>query len=249
MLEPHNHPRFVRGRDLIATSIKLLLLRNNLSHTDLEAFYRWAAPETAAWLSQSQISTLRNAKLPKPGPQIIDAIGEINVRLAQLSGDDSPIVRDLPKLPSLPRKLAHLDGDAWFMQNPHNGLPMDGGDYFRMYCGRLEMKGTEWEKPLGAFSDENAAEVSQRIAVWAQRWMVAHELIPMEAKERFLTEYQPTDPKRRERCWDVVLGRTQWNGPQLSEERDALRFLVGAHERSKAFSVREFDRWVKGLTV
>lgn len=249
MIESHNHPRFVAGRDRLAMVIKQLLAKNGLTHSQLHDFYTWCEPETPTWLANSQISTLRNSKLPKPGPQILDAIGMINLRLAQLAGDDSPMVRDLPERPLLPAALRHLTENAWFMQNPHTGLPMDSGDIFRLYSGRLQMEGAEWEEPAKPFSDDDAAQLSGRFAVWAQRWMVSQGMIPLEARERFLSAYPLKDAKRRDRCWDVALGRVQWTGKQLSDERDALRFLIGQHERGSALNVREFDRWASGQPV
>ena len=249
MIESHNHPRFVAGRDRLAMVIKQFLTKNSLTHSQLHDFYVWAEPETPTWLANSQISTLRNSKLPKPGPQIFDAIGMINLRLAQLAGDDSPMVRDLPERPPLPAQLRHLIDNAWFMRNPHNGLAMDSGDFFRLYCGRLEMEGTEWEEPTKPFSDDDAIQLSKRFAVWAQRWMVSKEMIPLEAREVFLAAYPLKDKKRQDRCWDVALGRVQWTGKQLSEERDALRFLIGQHERGSTLNVRELDRWASGQSV
>jgi hypothetical protein len=84
---PHNHPTFVAGRDRLARLVKQLVSKNDLSHKDLEDFARWAALDEQAgeWLSKSQVSTIRNAKLPKPGPQLFLALACVNLRLAELT--------------------------------------------------------------------------------------------------------------------------------------------------------------------
>lgn len=247
LTEPHNHERFVQGRDRIALVVRLLLQRNGLSHTEFHEFYKWTSPDTPTWLSRSQVSTLRNAKLPKPGPQIFDALGTVNLRFAQLAGEDSPEIRELPKLGPLPVGLRRLSEEKpFFMQNPHTGLPMDGGDMFRLYCSKLEIAPHQWQETPPAYDDDAAADISQRLALWAQRWMVGKQLIPNAAKSVFLNAYPVEDQQRRERCWDVALGRWLWSSDEASEERDALRFLIGNLEGRPALSVREFDRWIRG---
>lgn len=252
MEEAHNHPRFVRGRDMLALVVKLLLQENNLSHTDLQDLFRWACPDTPTWLSRSQISTLRNSKLPKPGAQIFLGLAAINLRLAQLAGDDSPMVQALTPLGPLPLSLARLKEEKekpYFVVNPQTGMPCDEGDLFRLYCGSLEIEEEQWNRMRSKYSDSDAARISTQLALWAQRWMVRQGLIPLEGRSKILDAYPNKQSKRREKLWEVILGQSKWTGDELREEADGLRFLIGTIERGSAFSLREFDRWCRGEAV
>lgn len=252
MPEAHNYPQFVQGRDRLALVVRLLLEQNGLSHSDMQAFFRWCCSDTPTWFNRSQISTIRNSKLPKPGPQIFLGIAEINLRLAQLAGDDSPMVQELEPRGPLPADLKHLanpDHKPFYVVNPKTGFPMDEGDLFKLFCGRIEMDGERWEKMPAVYDDDEASQISGQMAVWAQRWMAKRNLIPLEGRSELLKAYPPTDPKRIERLWNVVLGQSRWKGRELRDEADALRFMVGTMERGSAYSIREFDRWCRGQEV
>lgn len=248
MADAHNDPQFIRGRDKIGLAMRLLLEQNGLSHTDMQDFYRWCCPDRATWFNRSQISTLRNMKLPKPGPQIFVALSQINLRLAQLAGDDSPPVKALAPLGPLPASLWHLkdpDHKPFFITNPETGWPMGLGELYRLFCGELEMEGERWQNLPSLYTDDDGEQISGRLAVWAQRWMVKEGLIPLEARQRIMDAYPVKEVSRQKRLWDVILGGTTYGGRELREEADALRFLVGTLDRGAAFSLREFDRWCR----
>ena len=246
MDQSHNHPRFVQGRKRLAGVVRLLLDDNQLSHADMVELYRWAAPDTGTWLSTSQLSTLRNAKLPKPGPQLFDVLGEVNLRLAQLAGDDSPAVRKLSDAGPLPTNLRRLrDEPPFFLKNPETGLAMDAGDLFRLFIGRLEFDDDRLGMDALVKSDEIARRLSEDLAMWAQRWMLGQGLLLTEAKGKILNAYEVADPKRQQRLWSVLLKERAFTGQELTEELDGLRFLVGRLERGSALSHREFDNWCR----
>lgn len=251
MEEAHNHPRFVKGRDRLALVVKLMLEENGLSHSDLQDLYRWACPDTPTWLSRSQISTLRNSKLPKPGAQIFLGLAAINLRLAQFAGDDSPAVQALESRGPLPPSLAKLkhEGKPWFMVNPQTGLPCDEGDLFRLYCGNIEIDEERWNRLPKVYKDNDAREASTSLALWAQRWMVKQKLIPISAKPELLKFYPVKEKSRQDRLWEVILGQRQFTAEEMREEADALRFLVGGVERGSALNMREFDRWRQGQSI
>lgn len=246
MDQSHNHPRFVKGRKRLAGVVRLLLDDNRLSHADMVELYRWSAPDTGAWLSTSQLSTLRNAKLAKPGPQLFDVLGEVNLRLAQLAGDDSPAVRKLPDAGPLPTTLKRLrDEPPFFLKNPETGLAMDAGDLFRLFIGRLEFDDDRLGLDALVKSDDVAKRLSDDLALWAQRWMLGQGLLPIEAKGKILNAYEVTEPKRQQRLWSVLLKERAFTGQELTEEIDGLRFLVGRLERGSALTYREFDSWCR----
>lgn len=230
--QPHNHPLFRLGRDRLARAIRLLLARNELSHQELEDFAEWAAEDEAqaGWLNKSQISTLRNSRLPKPGPQIFLALGTLNAALARLRHD--PPGRPLP--PAL-RKLA-VEPGPWFLDHPTTGEPCDAGDWFRIYAGLLSHPDLD-ELPE-VFSDEDAAMASERLALLAQRWLLESRMLLSDARR----EIEAISP----RLWRVVLGEQRLSAAELADERDALRFLVSRLQGTDALSVRDLDRWIRG---
>ena len=248
--ETHNHPIFVRGRQQLGLMVDLLLRENNLSHANMQDLYRWSCPETASWFASSQVSSLRNANLSKPGAQLFMAVAEINLRLAQLAGDDGPAVKALSKCGLLPPKLKHLrESKPFYVANPETGLAMDVGDIFRMYCGKLHIDSSQFEKQRKTYTELEAKELSGQLAVWAQRWMVKQGLIPLLARTQLMDQYPVKDKSRQDQLWEVILGQDEFTAKQLVEEADSLRFLIGGIERESAFSIREFERWRQGLPV
>lgn len=250
MPEAHDHPQFAQGRDRLALIVKLLLQQNGLSHAQLHDFYLWCIGDGPSWLSRSQISTLRNSKLPKPGGPVFDALASINLRLAQLAGETSPEIDALPALGPLPTDLKRLrEEKPFFMRNPHTGLAMDVGDLFRVYCSRLQLDENGWGDLPPTFDERDAERISNRLAVWAQRWMVGQGLIPVEAKKPFLEAYPVEDKKRQERLWAVALGQKTYGSADVCTERDDLLQLIGQHELNRPLGLREFDQWSRGQAL
>lgn len=180
--------------------------------------------------------------------QLFWALGQVNLRLAQLAGSEAPAVQALEPLGPLPSSLKRLaDEKPFYMSNPETGLPVDLGDLCKLFCSELKISDSAWEELPAMFDDQEAARVSRRMAIWAQHWMVKQGLIPVEAQEGMIEAYGVvTDFKRQEKLWQVILGLSRWSGPELGEERDALRFFIGELEDGKALSIRQFDRWAKG---
>jgi hypothetical protein len=244
---PHNHPSFVAGRARLARLIKLLLGKNDLSHLDLEAFARWAAidDEAGEWLSKSQISTIRNAKLPKPGPQLFLILACVNERLAELT---LPI-GERPQRPPLPPQLRGLavEPGPWFLVNPATGKPCDEGDLFKIYCGRLQVPELEGSELVAQLSQAQASHACERLALLAQAWIRDQNLNSWrEGKARLMELYPEQSPERRARIWAVILQEEDLTPEQFAEEWNSLRFLVGRLQGGEALPVRAWDRWLAG---
>lgn len=239
---PHNHPQFVLGRQRLARAVRLLLSKNDLSHQELDTFAGWCAPDpqSGQWLAKSQISTLCNAKLPKPGLQIFLSLARINQALASLSKGE-------PKGRPLPPKLRRLavDPGPWFLAHPITGEPCDVGDWCRIACGELTTD--ELEDLPEIYSQETAAIASEKLSLLAQGWMVQQKLTWARGREEVSAIYRTSDRARRERLLAVLAGDQRFTGAELDEDRDALRFLVGHLLGRDALSVREFDRWIRGV--
>ncbi|MFM9047939.1 MAG: hypothetical protein ACKOOH_09870 [Cyanobium sp.] len=242
---PHNHPNFVAGRSRLGHFVGLLLSNNGLSHQDLQDFAVWAAidDQAADWLSKSQISTLRNAKLPKPGAQLFLALACVNQRLAELCLKEG----EGPARDPLPQALRHLAvvPGPWFLENPETGEACDEGDLFRIYCGRLKIP--ELEGSDQRMSAQAVNLVCERLALLAHQWMKTQDFpSPKTAREALLELYPVKEHERRTRVWEVIQQVHDLTPDQFEEERDALRLLVGRLQSGQALSVREFDRWLAG---
>lgn len=238
---PHNHPQFVLGRKRLARALSLLLSRNDLSHSELDQLAAWASPDeqSGAWLAKSQISTILNAKLPKPGGQIFLSLAQINRSLAELAAGRTPAKPLPPKL----RRLA-VEPGPWFLAHPISGQPLSSGDWFMIYTGELTTD--ELEDLPEIYSQETAVMASEKLALLAQGWMAGQRLSWRAGREEIASIYQPRDRERRERLMEVLEGGRTFTGSELDEEREALRFLVGRLLGRDALGVREFDRWIRG---
>jgi hypothetical protein len=236
--QPHHAERFRLGRDRLARAVGLLLTRNELSHQDLEELSAWAAPdeEAGTWLAKSQISSLRNGKLPKPGPQILVALATANQALAALAHGVAPDR-------ALPRHLRKILPDPWFLAHPVTGQPMGPGDWFEVLAGEL----TTDELGDGAqvYSDDTAMIASEQFALLVQAWQLQQRIPLAQLRLRLEEQYTERSAARRDRLWRVALGEYRWTGEELGEERDALRFTVGALEGSNALSPRALDQWIR----
>lgn len=241
---PHNHPAFIAGRQRIARMVRLLLSKNSMSHQDLEDFARWSATDeqSGEWLSKSQISTIRNAKLPKPGPQLFLTLASVNQRLAELT---QPIGKRPPR-PPLPAHLRQLavEPGPWYLVHPITGLPCHEGDLFQIYCGTLKPEELEGES-APALDERGVRLASERLALLAQGWLKTYPSLKA-GREALLELYPVEDPARRRRIWDVIQQLEDLTPEQFTQEVEALRFLVGRLQGGEALSVREFDRWVAG---
>lgn len=240
-MEPHNHEQFIRGRQRLARAIHLLLTRNDISQREMDILAKWAAPDdqAGAWLAKSQISTLLNAKLLKPGAQIFLALSQLNAALAGLALGEKP----RRPLPASLRRLA-VEPGPWWLAHPVTGAPLSSGDWFQIYVG--EFSTDELEDGLEIFSDETARLASDRLALQVQGWMASQRLNWRQGRDEIAGMYQGTDRNRRARLFEVLTGDRRFSGAELDEDREALRFLVGRLLGRDALSVREFDCWVRG---
>ena len=238
---PHNHPQFVLGRQRLARAVALLLTRNELSHSELDQLAAWAATDeqSGAWLAKSQISTILNAKLPKPGGQIFLSLAQINRAFADLAAGRTPAKPLPPRL----RRLA-VEPGPWFLAHPVSGQPLTSGDWFMIYSGELTTD--ELEDLPEIFGQETAVAASEKLALLAQGWMAEQRLSWRAGREQIASLYQPKDRERRERLLEVLSGDRTFTGSELDQEREALRFLIGRLLDRDALSVREFDRWIRG---
>lgn len=229
----HDHPRFASGRAKFGWIVRFLLVANDLSHAQLAELHALLAPDDAGFLHKSQITALRHGKQPKPGLQIIDAIGTINLGLARLAGIGEPVK-------PLPQPFEALRGCARFVVHPSTQLPLDHADMFLVLCDRLDIA-------TDGMTAQEAADLSRKVALWTQGWLLARGLIVAEGQADVLQHYPAVLESRRERLWDVVQGKTIWTADQAQDELPDLQQMIGAMHRGSAFSAEEFQQWRHGL--
>ena len=223
--------------------LKALLQRNKLSHATLKVFHDWAEPGQRTWISTSQMSGLRTGKLKAPGPRAFDSLGQINLRLAQLAGVDSPQVRLLSDLPiGLPNEVKHLRESAWCARRPDDGSPMDAGDLFLVWLGRLDPEIQE----IG-YSDREARAICERIALVAQAWLAERSLLPSQGRSQ-IEDLSPIESRvDKEKLWSALMGGPALTGDELATLESSVRALVGRLSPSgEPLTERDWDRWVSG---
>lgn len=214
--------RHAEGRQAFSRLIRQLLFRNHFSHQNLRDLSEWANPDGPNWLSTSQISYIRTGRLQAIGPRTIDALAQANLALARLSGDDSREAMTTAHLPGPPRKLRPLLEAPWFLRHPETQMPMDAGDLYRVWLGRLDpAKAASYE-----FSDDEAAQVSQSIRDAVQQWAQGQGLTLAAAKGRILAAFPSDEPARLERLMWVLSGFEVYSGEQLHDELQALAIMV-----------------------
>lgn len=228
-------PRLDRGRQVFARAIRGLILRNSLSHDELRTFSQWACPWGLDWLSKSQLSYLRRGKLQSPGAKVFDALGQVNLRLAQLSGDDGPEVDALPPLPAPPRELIDRLEHPFYLRHPEHGLAMTAGDLYMVWLGRLIPR----DLTLDPFTATQAAQLSEAISVAAQRWAAAQGMLLTQAVPKLLELYGVPDGVRQSKLRSVIFGLAAYTPQELLDEVEALSNLADAIAADKAPASRE----------
>lgn len=228
----HEHPRFVEGRRQLAWLVGFLLSANDLSHASLTELQNALCPEQVGWLHKSQVTLLAAAKQPKPGLQVIDALGELNLALARLAGHLEPPV------PPLPQHFERLRGRARYVKNPTTGQPLGPNDLFAVLCGRLPLH--------NHMTAEAAAALSRQVALWVQQWLLFQGVIVSQGHDVVLRHYPGEYEHRRQKAWQVVMGQSVWSAVEAEDELPSLKAMLGSMHHGEALSDAEFELWHSG---
>lgn len=211
--------RLASGRVNFSRMVVTLLLRNGLSHAELKMLSEWASPDSPSWLSTSQISYLRTGILKSIGPKTVDALGQLNLALAHLAGDDSERSKPFAKLPRLPSRFKAMLDHPFFIRDPETKLPMHQGDLYRVWIGRLKPD----ESALKTLSQEEAITISKKICVKLQRWCAERQLLLTEGLPQILKAYPYRDNKKRVELFShVAAGVAFYTPEQIEEEIDGI---------------------------
>jgi hypothetical protein len=214
--------RLDNGRQVFAKAMKTLLLRNDLSHAELKVLSEWANPSTPGWLSTSQISYLRTGRLKAIGPRTIDALGQLNLHLAKLAGDDSPDVRELPKPPPLPNSLKGRLERPFFLRHPETGLALNAGDLSMIWLGRLDPK----DLADDGVSSREARRISEALSIWLQKWCMREGVLLTQGMPQILDAYGVKEKARKDALRSVATGMRVFEPEELLSEREALARML-----------------------
>lgn len=232
----HGLERLAAGVNNFSKAMRMVLSRNYLTHEKMVKLSRWCNPWGETWLSTSQISYLRTGTLKKAGPQTLDALGQVNLRLAEAAGDKSPAVCALPDFGKIPIQLPE---EIFFLRHPESHEPLDSGGLYLVWLGRLIPEGIGAESHI---SDMEARRLSANISRIVQAWARDNKLTLNEAMEQAITAYGAKEEARRQKLKLVIVGFEVYTGEDLEKELVDLGKMLGiidAKEPIKETEVRE----------
>lgn len=213
--------RLAGGIVTFSKAMKMFLSRNELTHEKLVELSKWANPWGQTWLSTSQVSNLRTGQLKKAGPQTLDCLGQINLRIAQIAGDQGAQVLELPDFGLMPSNIKPVD--PYYLKHPATGDPLDAGGMFLMWIGLLTPEG------IGSnhISDQEARKLSQNIERIVQAWARDRRLTLRDAMDAAIIGYGIEDKTRQQKLKNVICGFDTYSGEELAEELTALGEMLG----------------------
>lgn len=234
----HGLDRLAAGIQTFSKAVRMLLARNDLTHHGIVRLSQWCNPWGMTWLSTSQVSNLRTGGLRRVGPQTLDALGQINLRLAQKAGATGLLIDALPPFGPIPDEFDLPDEPFYLRRQDGNQEPLDAGGLFMVWIGRLKPAGVGED---GHISDMEARRLSGNLSRIVQSWARDRRLTIGEALEEVLRGY-PADEFRRKRLKAVAVGFEVFSGEQLTEELPALGAMLGSLDGDgaiEASNVRE----------
>jgi hypothetical protein len=230
----HGLDRLAGGTQVFSKAMRMLLARNNLTHEQLVKLSQWCNPWGTTWLSTSQISYLRTGTLKKAGPATLDALGQVNLRVAQAAGASSAAIDELPDFGPMPAQNLGLPEEPFYLRHPISHEPLDAGGLYMVWIGRLVPESLEGD---GHISDMEARRLSANLGRIVQAWARDRRLTIAQALEQALTAYGVVDESRRQRLRSVVVGFEVFAGAELSDELPALGAMLGALDESDPIGV------------
>jgi hypothetical protein len=214
--------RYQDGLDTFTRAFRALMARNGLSNQNLEDLANWAYPEQRSWLGSGQISMLRNGQYLRPGPKIFDSLGQLNLALAWLSGCDRGEAAAMAtlNLKRPPVRPWEPDEPFW-LAHPVTGLPLNAGDLFLTWIGRLQITGIA-AKP----TEEAAASMSRWLSRHCQQWCADRGKLLSDGLPELLQAYPSRDPGRIATLKAVIAGLNDYSVDELTVELVDLAALV-----------------------
>lgn len=212
---PHGYrQRLDSGRQAFGHLIRVWHERNGWSHRLLPGL---AEQLDLGRVHNSQLSNLRNGKLPSPGPEVFLALGAINVWLHG-HAPDGRFTAPAPELDALPELRQALEASAVALLDDR-GQPLGPGDLLEIFIGL--------QPPPVAFdlriSDAEAPALSAALAA-----LFTAGLPWRSCRDTLLAAYPADRRQRREQFADVMAGQRDYTATELDAELPDLRRTLAA---------------------
>lgn len=212
--------RHEQGRSHLASLLNYWLRKADLSHEQLSRIADWGLGE-AGCISPSQISHLRNRNVARgASARNLDGLAGANraLWLWQEKGEDRAI-RLLGPYHSWRVEPEWLDRGYWLPAEDDPVQPLEFADFALIDAGHLKLD------YLGGqlLSPTESMVVSIKLTDLLNS--LGGSGSAMEQIQRVQAAYPLTDPTRRERLRDLMLGG-QWSREELEQELYALAILV-----------------------
>ncbi|MCT0225542.1 hypothetical protein [Synechococcus sp. CS-1328] len=212
------HTRRELGRQHMSAVMIYWLARNQWSHPATEALATWALNETGV-LHTSQISHIRNGKMRMMGVKTLDAFGAINLAVWAYQNR-----RDLfQKLGTAPvtSKIEGLIKDAFVIEDPRSGLPLDQGGWMLLYLGYIAITGVVG----GARGDQSMEIAVSRFPQYASRLISRSGKDFIEVKA--IAEKVFPARERASKLIAVAAGLDQYEPEELSLDAEGICKVFG----------------------
>jgi hypothetical protein len=206
--------RHAAGRQHLAAVLNWWFGRGSLSLRRVGIICDWVTAEKNL-LPHSQLSHLRNSNIRSPGLPNLDAISQVNQALWRwhVHGASDCLKHYGPHRPN-GIEDNWLDDAVWLHHPDFPSEPLNLGDFAEIACGYLTLP------YVGAInlSPSEARDLSQRLAHLLEQLAVEQGAGIRAGIATVLDAYPVSDPKRRERLADVILGRTDYGEDDLRDE-------------------------------
>ena len=219
----HGADRLARGIATFSKAIRMLLAQNQLTHEQMVKLSQWANPWGMTWLSTSQVSYLRTGQTKKIGPHTVDALAQINLRLAEAGGVTVPRDEEDPLHDFGPAPEGLIPDEPFWLKHPRTGDPLNAGDLFMVWIGRLTPQGLD----DGHISDMEARRLSANIGRIVQAWARDNKMTIGKAMNEAVRFYGDHGERRQQRLRAVIVGFEVFSGEDLTEELPALGEMLG----------------------
>lgn len=216
--------RHQSGLAMFTRAFRMLMARNGLSNQNLEDLANWAFPEQRSWLGSGQISMLRNGQYLRPGPKIFDSLAQLNLALAWLSGCDRGEAPDVGRLKLRRPPVAPWEpNDPYWLAHPETGCPLNAGDLFMVWIGRLELESIT---PIP--TPEGAQSLSRWLSRHCQQWCADRGKLLSDGLPAILDCYPSRDAGRIARLKAVIAGIEAYSVDDLGVELLDLASMIRA---------------------
>ena len=173
------------------------------SHDKLAAILRWGYGEPTG-LDGGSLSRIRNAKQNRgAGIKHLDAMAEANRAIWLWKRDPDAAIHEFGPHSSFDVKAEWLDEICWLpAPEPNEDQPLDLGDLAMLLMSRLELP------YLGAqlLSPAKLGRMAEQFAQLLEDESSERSWGPREATQQFLAAYPSTDPGRRRRLKELLMG-------------------------------------------